>query len=267
MTALDGEDGDMSRPDPATDPLTLDDALTNALIDGRADPSSTSPAYRRVADVVEAASGPIGRTELRGEADAVEMFAREHLARSAPNSLAARRLARSLSKRRVVAALVAGTLVLSGGVAAAATTGSLPAGLQHAAQSLMSRVGVSIPADPPTTEPSSEDGPGGQRQDPAKPDPVSLSDCAKTDPPACEGQDQGQSSTQGEAEGDTQDQTHGSDADHSSTSSVPSGETDHGPPTSVGHQGKPVAPNKGHGSTSTSHVPHGKGTTTTTVGG
>lgn len=257
MTTPDGEDNDMSRPDPATDPFAIDQALTNALIDGNTDPSSTSSAFGRVASVIEAASRPTEQAELRGEADAIAMFTREHHARSAPSSLAARRLAPSRSKRRAVVALVAGTLVLSGGVAAAATTGSLPAGLQHAAHNLMTRVGVSIPADKPTIEPSSADG---QHQGRAESDPASTSACARTDPKTCANQGRGQ----------RQDQTHGSDADHSGASPAPSAKTDHSPPTSVDRQATPatpVVPNNGHGSTSTSNVPHGKeAATTTTVG-
>jgi hypothetical protein len=123
--------------------LTLDESTAERLVSGELAPDDAPPAYAPVARLLEDATAPAQAHEMDGEAAAVAMFISER-------SPAGERLDRGRRRRAVrfsarsAAVAVAGALVLTGGVAAAAT-GRLPDAVQGAAHDTLRHIGVSIP--------------------------------------------------------------------------------------------------------------------------
>jgi hypothetical protein len=124
--------------------LLFGDAVADDLLSGRIDPDDAPPAFRVVALLVRAARPPAGSAPVAGE----EQLAAAFVAATAEPA----RLARIAQKTRqpVLAkilsakAAVIATIVLGGGVAAAAT-GALPASIQSAVAGAASHIGVSLP--------------------------------------------------------------------------------------------------------------------------
>lgn len=137
--------------------LDLDTA--NGLITGEIGPDDAPAAYAPVARVITAANAPAQAHELDDEARARAMFVRE---RGVATPLAApthvplagsgRRRRSRRASRSAAAVAVAGTLVLTGGMAAAAS-GILPDPAQRIAHDVLSPIGISVP-DVPDSLPS-----------------------------------------------------------------------------------------------------------------
>ena len=122
----------MSRAVPSA-PLPLDDATAGRLLAGALDPSDAPPGYAPVVTLLAAASGPARPAEHAG----------------APPRPVPRPARPSTARRaRRFAALVGVALVALGGVAAA-TTGSLPAGVQSVAHDTLGGLGVPAPPTRP----------------------------------------------------------------------------------------------------------------------
>jgi hypothetical protein len=101
-----------------------DHHILERLLEGRLDPASAPPHYRRLARLLAAMTAPAAPQELAGERQAMASFAAER--RSHPSTLSPRRTAvprKVLTMKAAAAALVA---VLSLGGVAAAASGLLP---------------------------------------------------------------------------------------------------------------------------------------------
>lgn len=132
------------------DRLALDEGTAERLLTGRMDSADAPPGYGGAAAVLAAASAPPDAEELAGEAEVVAVFAAA--ARSHPVELRlVPRRSRMVTKLLTVkaAAAVLGVL-MTGGVAAAAT-GNLPAPAQQAAHALLGGAGVPAPAEATAT--------------------------------------------------------------------------------------------------------------------
>ncbi|HEV2310398.1 MAG TPA: hypothetical protein VGU73_07735 [Acidimicrobiia bacterium] len=116
----------------------LDDGTAARLLAGELAPLDAPPGYAAVATLLRVAAAPRDG-ELDGEDEARQAFATARPAAPAP---------RRRRSTRFAALVVAGVLCL-GGVAAAATTGSLPGPVQSVAHSALQSVGVSVPAPQP----------------------------------------------------------------------------------------------------------------------
>ena len=163
MTDADGERSDMHRPHPPQPRLALDEHTAEGLVAGRVGADDAPPAYARVAQLIEAASGPAQAHELEDEQAVLAMFAREHEDRSPVVDLTSTRRRRArVRPAKVAAVALVGTLALTGGVAAAAT-GHLPDPAQSAIHEVLAHVGIAVPDAPETTETPRDPGPG---QDP-----------------------------------------------------------------------------------------------------
>jgi hypothetical protein len=131
MTYGDDPLDDDSPSEPTIDALMLDEATADRLLE---QPESTAPpGYAKVARLLSLVGAPALREELAGEQLAVVAFLG---ARPAP--------ARSRWRGRVAMSSLAGVILLSGGVAAAAT-GSLPGPAQDAIARALDHVGVDVP--------------------------------------------------------------------------------------------------------------------------
>lgn len=120
--------------EPAIDTLMLDEATAERLLEQQE--SSVPPGYAKVARLLSLASAPALREELADEERAIVAFV---------SALAARPLvARSHRRGRWAASGLASVILLSGGVAAAAT-GSLPGPAQDAIAKALDHVGVDVP--------------------------------------------------------------------------------------------------------------------------
>lgn len=139
--------------EPTIETLMLDAATADLLLDRPE--SAAPPGYAKVAVLLSLASAPGLREELAGEETAVTAFlaARPVLIRF--GTLRARRL-----RGRWAAGGVAGVILLSSGVAAAAT-GSLPGPAQDAVARALDHVGVDVPMSNGRSVSDTEHGKGG----------------------------------------------------------------------------------------------------------
>ena len=118
-----------------SDPLALDEGTAERLLAGSMDPADAPPAYRRVAEVLAAASAKPGPEELASEARAVRSLAK--VARSVPHRAPSRRspvLSKFISLKLATAATL-GSLLIAG--VAGAATGHLPAPAERVAQRML----------------------------------------------------------------------------------------------------------------------------------
>ena len=165
---------DEMRPRHAAAPMRLDEATATRLLAGRLEPADAPPGYGTVTAVLRAAAAPPRSEELAGE-DA----ARETFRVGCPPEPKRRR-----APRPRLAVLVAAGVVLLGGVAAAASTGSLPGPAQSVARDALGTLGVSVPAPhraPPPTRTAAAPGPS-TRWVPVTTAPARVP--ARTDPAA-----------------------------------------------------------------------------------
>jgi hypothetical protein len=131
MTYADDPLNDESPSEQIIDALTLDEAAAERLLD---EPdSSAPPGYANVARLLAMAAAPALPEELAAEQAAVAAF------------LAVRpSVARPRRRHRWAASSLAGVVLLSGGVAAAAT-GTLPGPAQDAVAKTLDHVGINVP--------------------------------------------------------------------------------------------------------------------------
>ena len=126
------------------DPLPLDPQTAERILAGSVPPADSPPGYADVARVLRAASGPPAPAELAGEVEAVALLAAELRAGAhSPNTVPRRSsvLSRALTAR-FGAAVVAGTLSLTTGLAAADV---LPDTAQDVASTVLDKVGINVP--------------------------------------------------------------------------------------------------------------------------
>jgi hypothetical protein len=125
------------------DPLQLDDGTVDRVLDGL-NAADVPPAYSAVARTLAVATGSGIPGELASETAVAAAFA-ARVAQSSDQARPSRRpeLSRFAGPKLATAA-VAGALVLSGSLAAAAT-GSLPGAAQSIASQALSRVGIHVP--------------------------------------------------------------------------------------------------------------------------
>jgi hypothetical protein len=122
----------------------MDELTAERLASGRIGPDDVPPACAPVARLLQAATAPGHGRELEGEEAVRRMFVSER--RTAVPGPAAAGAGTTLTgpfARRVAVAVVAGSLVLGGGVAAA--TGRLPDRVQRAAHDALAKIGVDVP--------------------------------------------------------------------------------------------------------------------------
>ncbi len=126
--------------------LFLDRDTADRLVAGAVEPDDAPPGYAEVARLIRAAGAPPTPAEVIGEEQAVAAAARV-ASRTTPHSpvpLTRRSSVRSRFFRVKFAALVvAGTVLGTTGLAAA---GVLPDAAQNAASSVLSSIGISVPA-------------------------------------------------------------------------------------------------------------------------
>ena len=175
MSASDGSGKDMNEYRPT--PSYLDDNTAERLLLGQIDAADAPPGYGRVAEVLAAAAAGAIPSELAGESDALTMF-RVHSQQSiavagAVVSLDERR-SRRVSRKAMLAGVVAGVILASTGVAAAG--GDLPEQVQRVAHETLSHVGVPVPD--PQPKPAKAPAPADQR-----PNPTTKSEPPSTAPP------------------------------------------------------------------------------------
>ncbi len=138
--------------------LFLDEGTADRLLAGRVDPDDAPPGYAEVARLLRAAGAPPTSRELAREEHAVAMAARVVGAPPAGTPTPARRrstVRSRFSRAKVAGLIVAGTLVGTTGLAAA---GVLPDAAQNAASTVLSKIGISVPAaqpQPDTLHPAS----------------------------------------------------------------------------------------------------------------
>jgi hypothetical protein len=137
MSADDASSAEMRRPpDPATDPLALDDDTLERLLSGALPPAQAPPGFAKVAQLLAAAAAPPSPAELTGqEAVLAELRA---VARGRPPAASPSRRGRTSRRRRragLAVVVVVGALV-TGGVAGAAT-GHLPGPVRQTARSIL----------------------------------------------------------------------------------------------------------------------------------
>ena len=125
--------------------MRLDPATAERLAAGLLSPDDTPPGYAGVADLLDAARRATAAQDPATGAVTVAAM-QSALAGAGGSTEPLWRNTRMLTKRLSVrTAAVASVLVLAGGTAAAAATGSLPAPAQHTAATLLSHVGISVP--------------------------------------------------------------------------------------------------------------------------
>lgn len=166
---------EMRRPIPirlGSDPLALDDATAERLLQGRLDPDDAPPAYAGVAALLAAVSAPVCPDLLAGMAPVLAAFRVTAASRARTTRRGAVRVRRI---RGTVAVLsLVGTL-LAGGLAAAITGTGLPAQAGRVARTLLpGPAGSSThrpsthPSHRPSTHPSATA--GDTRSAPTAPD-------------------------------------------------------------------------------------------------
>ena len=153
MTRSGDDHGEMAhrRPRSTAGPL-LDELTAERLVSGAAGPGDVPPAYAPVARLLQAATAPARDHELEGEDLVRQMFLAELGTAGSVPSVPGRGPKRSgpIARRFAAAAVVAGSLVVGGGVAAA--TGNLPAKAQSAAHDTLDAIGVDVPEPPEERE-------------------------------------------------------------------------------------------------------------------
>jgi hypothetical protein len=107
------------------DPFALDGDTADRLLAGRLDSADAPPGYAEVATVLAAAAGPPTPGELAGQAAAIARFSATRCPSAGPRRQRAARHRRAFGSRLPVLAAAALSVLLLGGVAAAAT-GTLP---------------------------------------------------------------------------------------------------------------------------------------------
>lgn len=121
-------------------------------------PADAPPGYEMVAAMIAAAQPKTAGSWIPGENRALQAYraAMAGTPMALPEErLAAQRVPRSRVLFRIPAkAALAGALVLAGGTAAAAATGSLPEPIQSTFSSALSHVGISIPSNSGNPHPS-----------------------------------------------------------------------------------------------------------------
>jgi hypothetical protein len=166
MTGPDDDNDDMARSHSRSPGAPFLDELTaERLVAGTVDPGDVPPAYAPLVRLLHAATEPGHGHEIEGEDAVLRMFASERGALGAPSSPATSTpspRSRPLG-RRVAVAVVAGSLLLGGGAAAA--TGHLPDRAQAAAHDTLANIGLDVP-DAPDDRPREDDEVGTNGGDP-----------------------------------------------------------------------------------------------------
>src|SRR6266487_3034533 len=125
--------------------LALDEDTAERLLTGRLPPADAPPGYGRVAAVLAAVSAPPDAEELAGQTAVRALFAAATRSRPVEMRLNPRRSQVMTKLLTAKAAAVVLGVLMTGGVAAAAT-GNLPAPAQQAAHTLLGGAGVPAPA-------------------------------------------------------------------------------------------------------------------------
>jgi hypothetical protein len=124
-------------------PIRLDATTADRLLSGELAPEDAPPGYAGVAQLLDAAGAGLGaQGSVREGANLVAMQA------AAVGRLAwapAAQEKRVISKVLPIRTAVVAAAVLLGGGTAAAATGSLPAGVQNAASTVLAKIGISVP--------------------------------------------------------------------------------------------------------------------------
>jgi hypothetical protein len=128
----------------------LDSGTIDRLLSGSMGPADAPPGYALVAGMIAAARPRAAQVWIPGEAQALQAF-RASKAGSPMMLPEERRAAHKPQRSKLVMRIpakvaVAGALVLVGGTAAAAATGSLPGPIQSTVSSVLSHVGISVPS-------------------------------------------------------------------------------------------------------------------------
>ena len=125
--------------------LFLDQRTADRLLAGQVDPDDAPPGYAEVASLFQAAGAPPTPAELLQEEQAVAAAARvgAQPTRSAIPATRRSTVRSRFFRVKVVGLVVAGTILGTTGLAAA---GVLPDAAQNAASTVLSKVGISVPA-------------------------------------------------------------------------------------------------------------------------
>lgn len=136
--------------------LSMDRQTTERLLAGKLDPDDAPPGYSGVARMVRTLAAPAGRSELEGESAAVvaatAVLQRRAIRPDASGTPVPRKAHSRFFRTKVASLVVVGTLIGTTGLAAA---GVLPAPIQDAASTALSKVGISVPSSTDVTHPSS----------------------------------------------------------------------------------------------------------------
>ena len=120
--------------------LILDRGTADRLLSGKMLPDDAPPAYAQVAETLRAATW-LGPVDPEREPSTVSVMAERIASQPVPRPSHAR-VSRRPNRARVMALVVAGTLIGTTGLAFA---GALPAPAQNVAHTLFAHVGVTIP--------------------------------------------------------------------------------------------------------------------------
>jgi hypothetical protein len=142
----DGADGDdMPGFLRCNDPHRLDPDTTERLAGGAIAPDDVPPRFRPLAGLLAAAAVAPHAEELSGEAAAAAAFVATFEKYREPHPTSRRKpMLVQVLTTKVAAGVFAGTLLVGGGVAAAAA-GNLPDGAQDVVHTTLSHVGVDVP--------------------------------------------------------------------------------------------------------------------------
>lgn len=147
-------DGMRTHPDSATASPAIDDVAAERLL---ADPGAApGPGLEALAAVLAAAAAPAPPGPQPGEEAALAHFREAMRDHAIPPLSWRRRMLAQIASAKIAAAALASGLVLTGGVAAAAT-GTLPDTAQETAQDMFAQVGISVPGPDDGDEPRSEE--------------------------------------------------------------------------------------------------------------
>jgi len=139
MTSWDDSEDEMRGP-------FLDQDTADRLLSGAIEPDDAPPSYAEVARLLRAAGAPPTPAELMAEEQAVAAAARV-VSRTTPHSPVPATRRSSVRSRffrvKIAGLVVAGTVLGTSGLAAA---GVLPDAAQNAASSVLSSIGISVPA-------------------------------------------------------------------------------------------------------------------------
>ncbi len=138
----------MDRYHPRPTPNRIDAGTAERLIKGQIQPADAPPGYGAVAATINAASTGPQPVELAGEREAIAQFTRVRGEETGETVCGSGRPIRRKTGAGV--AIIAGGVLLVGGVAAAAS-GNLPDPMQHFVHRSVAHVGVSIPDGPPAS--------------------------------------------------------------------------------------------------------------------